>query len=1202
MIGPAIGSTLSSIIINVLSSDIYEKKQKVIDIVKLNAFKKDIEEWLEAYCIKNDGSILTTSVFQNYVTYQMPILKIFKYVSKPDAENLLEYEFISGLVNECCESVVSSGAKFSVNDELIVRELFTEILNKYKQFLFSTMSMSEKYALHITKQTIKGEAKGFIEEVKSSNNMTKKIYDLLNERDEICEDKKVEIYVSLCNILWQGDVEGVCGILPLVESKDRELEVALKMNLGMIADYKNKEQYSVDVLQDIKCRAIKEDIVRRIVVLCIENDEILKEILKMIDDSQLKQIVEDVIKRDFSNIFSETTEKEHGAEVKQISKSDFYDNEQWLVKRIIFMHLYGQSHYGTYLVMKEFVQADMNVLEKLLIWEKQELELFSEYEKDENNSALQNFCTDLKGVSSRYSRLKEEYQKIYNFMLIKSAVITDDVEVDDIIEKFPDFIKADKDIQEWIFLLQIKRGVAAQEDIVKFCQETGKYMLLYDYLVQWRSVPEKIISFIDDYKYLLSEQLTIFLMYVQAIRIEEGAEVSRKTCEKYKDKYEDYLEYLLEMYKDNRDQAVLDAICEKKRKGTLLYLSYQSEEILIEVFMKNGMYDDAMEIIKKYEAIQKITPNKLRMKAAILLAKGKVLESLSIFLNIFETYKEDTYVIANILNISLQYKRKVPEKVMVYAEKSSNVDILSSVAMVYARESDFESSRKFLTMALLRSDTNNQDVFGKYWGLHTEQGDNPIVEIKNVDKDTAVVLKCADNENTVVYCIYNDKVLPEEPYEWESAMHIYKDYAIKLGLFRKKVGDTVEISQSDYVISEIISIDNFLGRMCVSKMIDLGMAKGFHVDINEDKINNQDRLVEWLQENMETQKEFNWLDYYKDFSQMPTTLYSLYKCTKLSYEQFILAMLEEKNIIVRNMLNENGKGQCSGYVLSFSDMVMMYKLGVQPKILNENGVVIPSSVQQLAKEEAVMIVNANAREHVASIGVYEGKMFLNETTEEEKQHWMEEAVKIKEYAETLITLDNYSEVNILEFDNETLKELFGICGYDAMAISKEKKKEVISGEATMIMTSQIKKSNIYTIDILSFLINICESANDMISYMKQMLELRFLVLISEKAVNYISDCFLNSEEEKQQNIIEKWNDFLASIETVGKEYKSIFTQLATDVMRSKFLESEEYDSAIWVMLARYVFHYNGFFFEYGFNEEGDFEIRTYKRTENTSEE
>lgn len=60
---------------------------------------------------------------------------------------------------------------------------------------------------------------------------------------------------------------------------------------------------------------------------------------------------------------------------------------------------------------------------------------------------------------------------------------------------------------------------------------------------------------------------------------------------------------------------------------------------------------------------------------------------------------------------------------------------------------------------------------------------------------------------------------------------------------------------------------------------------------------------------------------------------------------------------------------------------------------------------------------------------------------------MEESVKIKDYAEKLISLNNYEDVNFEELSNHNLRDLFGICDYDAMSISKKQKKEIISCEA-----------------------------------------------------------------------------------------------------------------------------------------------------------
>ena len=1117
-------------------------------------------------------------------------------MSELDIQKPLENIFIGNLISDCKESVVSSGRTFSIEDNSTVSNFFVKVLNKYKEFLSNNLDLSDKYGLYVTGQIIKSESDGVIKEVQKVEDITKKLCDMISQED-ISEERKVNIYFSLCDFLWRGYIEEVCSILPLIKSRNQELNIAIKMNLTMISDCRFEKLYSLDVLGDIKCDSVKKDIIRKMILLNIENADLLENLLLVTNDSILRQIIGDIINGDFSNFYTQEVEIQYGAEVKSISKKEYYDTEPWLVERIIFMYLYKQNNYGIYNSMKELIKENKNVLEELFIWEKQELEYIDAYSQDGNTDNLKKLCVELKGNISRYSRIKLEYKKIFYFILIRSAVLADDTEMDNIIEGLPDAFNEDIDIQEIIFLLQIKKGVAIQQEIVKFCQSTRRYMLLYDFLIQWVNTPEKIILFFEEYKYLLSEHLILFLMYVQMVRITKGTDCSKNICMRYQDNYGNYLEYLLEMFQESKEKSILDTIAMKRKDGSLLYLNNQAEEILVEIFIQNDMYDDAMEIIRKYEILKKMSPRKLRMKAAILLAKENVLEALNTFLDIFEIYRDDPYVINNILSISLQNKRVVPENIMFYAQKSNNVDTLTLVAMVYERESEFELSRKFLTMALLRSGKKNIDAFGKYWGLSISQDDNTIVEIKNADKDTAVFLKERDTECTMIYCIYRDKVLPEEPYEWESAIHIYKEYAIKLGLFRKKVGDCIEIGQNKYEITEIMPIECFLVRKCMTKMIECGLAKSFCMDQNLD--NTQNKFIEWIQENIKSQKEFDWLEYYKDFRQMPITLYSLYKCTKLTYEQFVLAMLKEKSVVIRNMLNEDCENR--GYVLSFSSMIILYKLGVSTKTLNENGVVIPASILQFSKDEAKTIVDANARDMVATMGVYEGKLFVNKTPDEEKQYWMEESVKIKDYAEKLTSLDNYEEVNCKEFGNHDLKDLFGICDYDAMAISKKQKKDIIVGEAALIIISQVKNIGIYTVDILNFLINIKEPVKNIIRYMKQMLELRLMVIISKKAVDYISEYYLTAEEKEQEEILIDWDEFLASVELVGKEYKSIFTQISTDIMKSKFSESETYESEVWKIFARYVFHYNGFFFRYGFNENGEFEIRTYKRVENEEE-
>lgn len=76
-------------------------------------------------------------------------------------------------------------------------------------------------------------------------------------------------------------------------------------------------------------------------------------------------------------------------------------------------------------------------------------------------------------------------------------------------------------------------------------------------------------------------------------------------------------------------------------------------------------------------------------------------------------------------------------------------------------------------------------------------------------------------------------------------------------------------------------------------MIECGLAKSFYIDQNLDKVQNQNKFIEWIQENIKPQKEFDWLNIIKTLAKCQQR-YIPYICTKLTYEQFVLAMLKEK--------------------------------------------------------------------------------------------------------------------------------------------------------------------------------------------------------------------------------------------------------------------------------------------------------------------
>ena len=95
------------------------------------------------------------------------------------------------------------------------------------------MDLADKYGLYVTGQIIKSESGGIIKEVQKVEDITKKLCDMISQED-ISEERKINIYFSLCDFLWRGHIEEVCSILPLIKSRNQELDIAIKMNLTNI--------------------------------------------------------------------------------------------------------------------------------------------------------------------------------------------------------------------------------------------------------------------------------------------------------------------------------------------------------------------------------------------------------------------------------------------------------------------------------------------------------------------------------------------------------------------------------------------------------------------------------------------------------------------------------------------------------------------------------------------------------------------------------------------------------------------------------------------------------------------------------------------------------------------------------------------------------------------------------------------------------
>jgi hypothetical protein len=1189
--------TIVTIIINIISNILESELSKCVSDASFRKFISDNELKVEEFTKKNDGTILIGGNFENYLKYQKPIERIYEFVLNPESEERAENEFIDELVKQCKDSILSSGSVCSMADESVIKDLFSLIHERIKEYLANNLDRDTRYIVYKSKQTGEKVIGEIAREVDRLEYGLEEIRELLKEKNEIDDEKTIiKIYNLLNQKLWNGGLDEVYNILPLVEGKSKDLEYGLKISLGIMSDYVIGSDFLWSNFEKINNAYIRDDVIRKIIFYNYKNSDIIKFIVGKARGKQLKEIIKGLADNDLNKIFSIKTEIKHGIVLQNYVLSREFDEEVWIVKRICLLSLYEQSQYGIAEVMKSLINDDINYIDNILILEKEEIELLSDHSKENNlvNAELLGILTQLKQIKNCFVHSCNIMQKKYFMLLLRTVLFAESEKASVIYLDLPEWIKNEEEIQELMMQLQITNGVATEDEVIKLCMRTGRYWLLNNYLIQWNRDVEKIVSTLEKYIFILEEDYAIFLMYVQAIRILKGKEEASNFLVQYDDKYGNYLEYLLEMLRNTKDKSIVELILLKRKNNELIINDPQSELELIEILMHFKKYDDATEVIKKYEVANRMSSSLYKMKAGVHMAQGHDIDALNILVSNFEHYQKDEYVIDNLIVISLNNKREIPETVLNSACDIGTTRLLMLSAIAYARNERFDLSKKYMTIALLKTKDDNQDIYGNYLGLHLKEENNSKIEITGTDLDTTVYLKNTITGEQRIYCIHHERLLPEEPYIWENAVHIYRESAIQLGLLRKKIGMVIIIEENEYMISEIIPLECYLFRTCMDKMVNNGVAKAFFVETKEDKPINQEKFLQWIKENTQDELSFNWLENYKDINNMPVPIYSLCKFTRLTYEQLILALLEERSIFIRELIVPNEVLKSDGYILSFSAIVMLYKLGVPVSLLQEKNVVIPESAMQEVKEESDRIINDNNREHVSSMGVHNGQIFIQVSTEEEKQQWMSEAIGIKKYCEEIQTADNHKDIIILGLEDLDIKDMFGICDYDTFSIAIDTNRKIVNAEVLIMAVSSLQNSKILAIGLLEFLCEIEMPVIELIGYMHKMLEFRFLLIVNFKAVTYISEKFEEASESEKSNIYLLWDEFLAAIDVTEDVYKQYFTQISTDVMRNKYECDTEIDSIIWRRFSLYVMKYNGFSYNVSINADGELEITTYK--------
>lgn len=94
-----IADTVSSFLVNIISSDIHQGKQNFIQRIRLRFFKENLIKKIEAYLLSRDGTILVKENFQNFFTYNHICDKMFDNIVGTSSP-VNKSEFFSSIIEQ----------------------------------------------------------------------------------------------------------------------------------------------------------------------------------------------------------------------------------------------------------------------------------------------------------------------------------------------------------------------------------------------------------------------------------------------------------------------------------------------------------------------------------------------------------------------------------------------------------------------------------------------------------------------------------------------------------------------------------------------------------------------------------------------------------------------------------------------------------------------------------------------------------------------------------------------------------------------------------------------------------------------------------------------------------------------------------------------------------------------------------------------
>lgn len=1128
---------LENILINLFSSQLYVGKTRFFEKIKFWIFRKKLLTWTQKYILMHDGTVLTTSDFEAFLRYHNLIENIFNHVASTDT-NETKDTFISNQIKLFHQvQKHPEDNKFDTDD--ILRGFIVHFYNEINRFFINNLSQDGKYVISRMNEG-KNQIINEVEAIKQINQKGLEDIKVLLSKSHELDDPEIvwSIYQKLSTLVLNGMVSDVIQMYPLIKGKSKDLEIGISYLLGLFSDEEpfkcNFSEFQDKVLDDrIYCHGCRVFIY---VNKWRNNSEFLKDISDR--DVELQSIAKALDECNQEELYTVSKTEQDGITYFTYSLNNNHPDENWLLTRICLLDMLRLPFYIEPDNIVQLIDSADNVIDKIIILERKILEIYNKFELD--NDIVKQLYNETLQMVQKTDRLAVDIKTIIFEVLLRASLLISEEEAEKAASTVPTEVQGNKNID--LLLLQVKqeKGCSSIEEVISTCNKYGEYWLFNNLLAEnIETDPYGTKMLIEKYKYVIELDASIFLIYVQLINTTESEDAAIELLEKYKSQYDDIIEYWIERLRIRYSEKELGIVLINYNLGKLKHISPGGSLAFVKLLVRHKKYEEAIDIVKRHEISANITPEMLKLKAYALCNLKREIEALNIYTKLFNLGDCSEEVVYYILALSCNNHRSVQEDIVLFAEKSDDPKVLMAAASVCVLNNNIDEAYKLNIKAMLRTMDDDSDVFNQFLGLELEFLEEHRKEdiVNSIDVDTMVNLSDESGRDTKIYAIHSLHYLPQETFLWGNATHIYKETAITLGLLRKKVGDSILIENQQYKIVEILPVRTYFFRLSMEKVIAKGKAKVLSMPVTSEEKLDVKRLANFVKEVIgDDKKQFTWLEQYKDLSQIPVTFYFSKRFVRVTYSQLVSAVLEDKNILYR----EDGRLadlSCDKYVFSYAALVLLFKLGWTCSG-DESKYSIPSSLRKIIAEETEQIIRENNRDHVSFIGISDDQLYLAETSEINKEQYMQEAVAFRVYSERFSVLDNEADIQLEDNHHFDLKDVLGIADYDAIAIAKNSNRVLVSAEVMISGISHMPEVDIGTIGIADFLTKESKDVNELLEYVKKMVEYKCTVPFTVNTIYRVIEFFENSETKEKQNIIKKWSNIL-QIPLKDETYKTV---------------------------------------------------------------